>query len=175
MVGEEVPSNKIGDGWDILITDANRNELIREGCVKTNMQFRNLKYTNGLRVCVYRSVCWTGPWYYRYSVRVTARPGKSAQPMTVKAKSPKVKKSVVKKKKQTIAKAKAFTIKNAQGSVTFKKTGGSKRLTISKSGKITVKKGTKKGTYKIKVKVTASGNGSYKAGSKTVTVKVRVA
>ena len=35
-------------------------------------------------------------------------------------------------------------------------------------------KGTKKGTYKMKVTVTAAGNASYKAGTKTVTVKVKV-
>ena len=43
-----------------------------------------------------------------------------------------------------------------------------------KNGKFTVKKGTKKGTYKIKVKVTAKGNKTYKAASKTVTVKIVV-
>lgn len=43
------------------------------------------------------------------------------------------------------------------------------------TGKITVRKKTKKGTYTIKVKVTVSGNAYYKAGSKTknVTVVVR--
>ena len=40
--------------------------------------------------------------------------------------------------------------------------------------KVNVKKGTKKGTYKIKVIVTAAGNANYNAGSKTVTVKVKV-
>ena len=99
---------------------------------------------------------------------------KATQPMTVQVKSPSVKARKVKKKKQTIAKSKSFTIKNAQGAVSFKKKSGSKNLSISSSGKITVKKGTKKGTYKIKVIVTAAGNANYNAGSKTVTVKVKV-
>ena len=99
---------------------------------------------------------------------------KKAQSMTVKAKSPSLKTSKLAKKKQTVKKAKAFTIKNAQGTVTFKKVGGSKNLTISNTGNITVKKGTKKGTYKIKVEVTAAGNDQYEAGTKTVTVKVKV-
>ena len=38
---------------------------------------------------------------------------------------------------------------------------------------ITVKKGTKKCTYKIVVAVTAAGNEQYEAGTKTVTVKVK--
>ena len=59
--------------------------------------------------------------------------------------------------------------------MTFRKISGSKRLTINrKTGTITVKKGTGKGTYKIKVAVTAAGNVKYKAGTKIVTVKVRV-
>ena len=42
------------------------------------------------------------------------------------------------------------------------------------SGTITVKKGTRKGTYKMKVTVKASGTTKYKAGSKTVTVTIKV-
>lgn len=43
------------------------------------------------------------------------------------------------------------------------------------SGKVTVKKDTKKGTYKIKVKMTVSENNSYKSYStiKTITIKVK--
>ena len=96
------------------------------------------------------------------------------QTMVVKAKSPSVKASKLKKKKQTIKKTKAFTIKNAQGAVTFRKKSGSKKLSISSKGVITVKKGTKKGTYKMVVVVTAAGNAAYKAGAKMVTVKVKV-
>ena len=48
----------------------------------------------------------------------------------------------------------------------------------AKNGKITVKKGTKKGTYKMKVTVTAAGTNTddpqYKSGTKKVTVKVVV-
>lgn len=43
------------------------------------------------------------------------------------------------------------------------------------SGKITVKKGTKKGEYKIKVKMTVSGNSKYNpySATKTITIKVK--
>ena len=55
------------------------------------------------------------------------------------------------------------------------KTSSSKKLTVNaKNGKITVKKGTKAGTYKVKVKVTAKGTAYYKSKSKTVTVVVAV-
>ena len=39
---------------------------------------------------------------------------------------------------------------------------------------LAVPKTTKKGTYTLKVKVTAAGNANYKAGSKVITYKVVV-
>ena len=43
------------------------------------------------------------------------------------------------------------------------------------TGKVTVKKGLKKGTYNVKVKVKALGNNNYKASvTKTVTFKVKI-
>ena len=106
--------------------------------------------------------------------KTIAKLPKKAQTLTVTAKKPSLKASNLKKKKQTIAKAKVFTIKNAKGTLTFKKTDGSKNLSISRAGKITVKKKTKKGTYKLTVQVTAAGDKEYKNASKTVTVKVKV-
>lgn len=44
----------------------------------------------------------------------------------------------------------------------------------AKNGNITVKKKIKKGTYKVKIKVTAAGNAGFKPGTKTVTVKIKV-
>ena len=44
----------------------------------------------------------------------------------------------------------------------------------TRTGKVTVKKGLKKGTYGVKTKVTAAGNANYKALTKTVTFKVKV-
>ena len=108
--------------------------------------------------------------------RAVTKLAKKANPLSVKKKSPSLKASKLKKKKQTIKASKAFTIKGAQGTVSFKKqSGSSKKLTINaKTGVITVKKGTKKGTYKIVVAVTAAGNDQYEAGRKTVTVKIKV-
>ena len=99
---------------------------------------------------------------------------KKKQPMTVKPVLKKVSFKKLKKAKKVVSKA--IIVKKNQGSVTYKKLkGSSAKLTINKkTGKITVKKKTKKGTYKIIVKVSAKGNAKYKAGSKTVTVKIQV-
>lgn len=67
-----------------------------------------------------------------------------------------------------------FTSKG-QGSLTFTKRSGNKKIKISKKGTITVKKKLKKGTYKVKVRVRASGNGNYDPSTvKTVTIRIKV-
>ena len=105
----------------------------------------------------------------------TAKLEKKANTLSVKGKTATVKYSKLKKSNQSISKDKALTVSKAQGKVTFSKTSGNKKITINKtSGKITVKKGLKKGSYKVKIKVSAAGNSTYKEGSKTVTVTIKI-
>ena len=107
------------------------------------------------------------------SKTITLKVNKAANTLKAKGLSAKVSAKKVAKKARVTKKLVKVT-KN-KGKVTYKKASGSKALSIGKAnGKVTVKKGTKKGTYKIKVKVSAAGNALYKAGSKTVTVTVKV-
>ena len=79
------------------------------------------------------------------------------------------------KKKAKAKKQASFTLKatvEGEGAVTFKKASGNKKITVSKTGKVTVKKGLKKGTYKIKVKVAVGATANYAATSVTKTVKI---
>lgn len=78
--------------------------------------------------------------------------------------------------KKKAVKIKAFKITKAKGKVTYKRLkGSSKRLSlISKSGKIKIKKSTKKGKYKFKIKISAKGNSSYKSKSIKKTIKIKV-
>lgn len=99
---------------------------------------------------------------------------KGANTLTAQGKTVTVKFAKLKKKNQTVKRAKAIDISNAQGALSFKKVKGSKKITVAKNGKITVKKGLKKGTYKITVKVTAAGNNIYDSATKTVTVTIKV-
>lgn len=101
--------------------------------------------------------------------------------ITVAKISPTVKTSVSTKtyKYATIKKkAQVFTLGasvNSKGTLSYKKLSGSSAIKIdAKTGKLTVKKGLKKGTYKVKVQIKAAARGSYNAGSKTVTVTVKV-
>ena len=83
-----------------------------------------------------------------------------------------VKRSTVAKKERVLS---VIKVKGAKGKVKYKKQRGSTKLSVNaKNGKIIVKKDTKKGLYKIRVKVTACKKGKYKAAKKVVTVKVRV-
>ena len=68
----------------------------------------------------------------------------------------------------TWAKAKS----TAKGAKSAKATPG--KVVIAKNGKITVKKGAKKGSYTLKVKVSAPASANYNAASKTVTLTVKV-
>ena len=106
-------------------------------------------------------------WDYYKSI------AKKGQKMKVKAVTKTVKAKALKKSRKVV---KAITVKNAKGKVTYKKVSPkNKKFTVNKkTGKITIKKGLKKGTYKVKVKVRAAGNSKYLPAAKTVTVKIRV-
>lgn len=68
--------------------------------------------------------------------------------------------------------AKSFAIgAKAKGKITYKVTSGSKYVSVSKSGKVTIKKNTPKGKYKIKIYANATSN--YKATSKTIKIVVK--
>lgn len=102
---------------------------------------------------------------------------KAANPLKIKAgRKYTVKYSKLKKAKIKIPYTSVISFTNrGQGTLIFKKKSGNKKITISKGGKVTIKKKLRKGTYKIKVKVTAAGNSNYKSSStKTVTFKIRV-
>ena len=98
---------------------------------------------------------------------------KKANTIEVKVKSINVKSKKLRKNKLTV---KAIFVKNAQGKLSFKKLSGSKKLSVTKKGKITVKKWkkAKKGIYKIKVRVTAAGTPRFRKASKLVTVKIKI-
>ena len=114
-----------------------------------------------------------GTGNYKGTIKKTFTIKKASQTLKVTKSTKTVKYSKVKSAKQ---KVKAITkVSGAKGTVTYTKTAGSKYLTVNKStGKITVKKGTPKGTYKIKVKVKSASTTNYKSASKAVTITIKV-
>lgn len=123
------------------------------------------------------TVTITGKGNYAGSMKVTFTIAKAKNGLTAKAKakSVAVKRAKVVKKAQVVKKA--IAVSKANGKVTYKlvKTSKTKKFKVSsKTGAITLPKGTKKGTYKVKVKVTAAGDANHKRATKTVTVTVVV-
>lgn len=86
-----------------------------------------------------------------------------------------VKKSSLKKKSKSYKLGVKVNDGGMHGVVTYKVTKypkkGKKYISVSSKGKVTLKKGAKKGTYKIRI--TAAKAGGYKQTSKTVTIKVK--
>lgn len=98
---------------------------------------------------------------------------KQTQNMTVETKDVKVKAKKKTKKNKTVAPI--VKVSGNKGKLSYKKVSGNSKFTVNaKTGKVTVKKGTKKGNYKVKIKVSAAATKAYKATSMTVTVKIKV-
>ncbi|MBQ4361891.1 MAG: CotH kinase family protein [Lachnospiraceae bacterium] len=100
---------------------------------------------------------------------------KKANTLKVRGKTITIRAGGKTKKTRTFKRSKALQITGAKGKLTFKKMKGSGKVAVSrKTGKVTVKKGLGKGIRKVRIRVRAAGTDRYKAGYKTVTVKVRV-
>ena len=142
---------------------------LREG-VDYRVEYRN-NVNAGTATAVAKGMgCYVG------SVSKTFKIVKAANPLAVKAAKKALKAATLKKK--ALKFAPAIIKKKGAGTVTYVKGKVSKRsakfVVNKKTGKITVKRGTPKGTYYVKVKVTAKGNSNYKSATKTATVKIRV-
>jgi len=115
-------------------------------------------------------------YYMGLKVVFAASPvAKKANTLTLKAKKmTKIKAKKMKKKAKSFNLSKFVTISGAQGPVTYAKASGNKKITVAPNGTVTLKKKIKKGTYKVKVNVTAAGNANFNAVTKAVTFKVKV-
>ena len=102
---------------------------------------------------------------------------KENNPLNISGKTAKVKYKKLRKKKQTLNASQVINgLDTARGAKTFYKVKGNKKISINKNtGKVTIKKGLRKKTYKIKIKVKAAGNnGYYASGYKYATIKIKV-
>ncbi len=97
---------------------------------------------------------------------------KQAQKLKATGKTVKVK---VKAKKTTFKASKVFKVSGAESKVTYKRISGNKKISVASNGKVTVKKGLKKGkTYTVKVQVSAEDNSFYGAATAKTSFKVKV-
>ncbi len=106
---------------------------------------------------------------------------KAANTLTVKGKTVNLKAKILKKKSRTLKAGKVIRfVDKGQGKRTYKLSGVTKAkykkyFKVNKrTGKLTVKKGLKKGTYKVKIKVTAAGDEGHNKATGTATARIRV-
>ena len=102
---------------------------------------------------------------------VTIKVAKAAPTIKTKITSKGIKAATLKKKAQVFT---LGTTVNSKGKLTCKKLTKSSVINVASNGRITVKKGAKKGTYRVKVRISAAAKGNFNAGSKTVTITVKV-
>lgn len=120
---------------------------------------------NAGKYIVYTQVIGIGHYAGKVIKKSTVVVKKAPQKLK-NTKKRKVKYKKVKKKK---VKIKLKVKSTGKGKIKYKRV--SKKLKVSKKGKVTIKKGTKKGTYKIKVK--AKGTKNYKK-TKWKKIKIRI-
>ncbi len=119
------------------------------------------------------TVTGIGNYAGKVSVKFTILKAKNT--MKAGGKTATVSAAKLKKKAQTLKRTAVLKISKKKGALTFVKKSGNKKIRIAKkTGKVTVKKGLKKGTYTVKVRVRAAGTKNYKALTKTVPFRIRV-
>ena len=100
---------------------------------------------------------------------------KAANKLTVKGKTVQIKYKKLKKKAKVFTRKKVLKVSRTIGKVTYTRVKGNKKIKINKkTGKVTVKKGLKKGTYTVNVKVKAAGDANHKAITRKAKFKVKV-
>lgn len=147
--------------------------VVLNGAVLAEGTDYTLSYENNINAGM-ATMTVTGIGYYTGTIEASFVINKAKQPMAVKGVNQTVKYN--KKKAQTIPAKKAykFTVA-AQGKVTYKKASGAKNISVNaKTGAITIGKAAKAGKYPVRIKVTAAGTVNYKAGSKTVSLTIRI-
>ena len=143
--------------------------------VSGNMQTDAGSYSATAKLLSTKNYQWEdGSTGYKY-ISWTIAP--AAQTVTAKAKTVKVSAKKLKKQSGTIKASKVCKGVNAKTALTYEKVKASKKSSkfqVYSDGTILVKKGLKKGTYKVTVEAQAASSGNYKAASKNFVVTVKV-
>ena len=98
-----------------------------------------------------------------------AQPSLKRNPLKVKARSIQVRIG----KKRAVKAARAFAVsRNKGGALSFKKLSGTKKIRVSKRGKVTVARSLRAGKHSVKVQVSAKATKEYAKATTTVTLRV---
>ena len=135
----------------------------------------DVAYKNNLKIGK-ATVVVTGVDDYKGKIVKHFRITKRTNSFKLKSKKKTVRAASLKKRAKTFRVKSLMPAKGAKGKVTYKvKIGGKAGKAVSfRAGKIKVRKGAKKGVYKVKVTAKAAGNKTYKRGSRTATLTIKI-
>lgn len=155
---EQDPVVKLGDKTLVKGTDYNihYDDNFNAGTVKMTIGFKGI---------------------YIGTISKTFKIEKAANPLSLKTKTTKIKAKKIKKKNKKYSISSLVKMNAGNDPKIYKKLRGNKKILINAStGVVTIKKKLKRGTYKVKVQITALGNNNYEpaATPKTVTFKIKV-
>lgn len=135
----------------------------------------SVSYKNNVKVGTATAVVTLKGEHYTGTTEINFEIDKGSNPITAFGKTVKLNYSDLRKGNITVDRKKAISLKGAKGTVKYQRKSGNSKIKIDKAtGKVTVKKKLKKGTYTLKVKVIASGNNNYNKGAQTVYIKIKV-
>jgi len=157
------------------------SKLWGDGLISVDKKTGNLTLAKSLKPYTYEVgvlICAAGNGNYspaKEYVNVTVKVSKAENTLSATGKKATVSAAKLKKASVNVSRSRAIKVSNAKGALSYAKVSGNKKIAVdAKTGKLTVAKGLKKGSYKVKVKVTAKGNSYYKSTQKTVTATVWV-
>jgi hypothetical protein len=111
-------------------------------------------------------------WVFSHTLGIIKAPN----PLEVEGKTVKVSYKRIKKKEKIIGRSKVIKfIKKGKGTMTYTKVKGNKKILIDRdTGKVTVKKGLKKGKYELTVLISDAGDKNHEAAEAEAVVKIRI-
>ena len=167
-------------GWTVEPTpDASWNGIELEPYSDFTVTYRNNRNIGVAEAVI------TGSGNYVGQRVITFNITKAANSLAVTAASKSISVKGAKSKAQKVPNYRLYRLTGYDGSVTYKKVSATakgsaakkaaKKIKVNaKTGDITMPKGSPKGTYTVKVKVTAKGDANHNKASKTVTLKLKL-
>ncbi|MEE3468203.1 MAG: C1 family peptidase [Eubacterium sp.] len=176
--GKKEYSFAVNSGYSKAYADENGYDEYLKGVINKGESFLYYEGEWEDFVKTYESIQNSGSEIDNFSIKVfgTEVP-EDEQVITAKNKSVTLKAKVKKNKTTAVSKKVSFTggVKTSgNGALTYKKISGAKNIVVTRAGKVYAKKGTKTGTYKLMVQISASKTKEYRASDAYMNLTVKV-
>lgn len=159
-----------GKAYTPTVTVKSGNQVLKNGTDYTLTYPAERKNAGKYTVTVKLKGNYSGSGTTSFTIK------KAANTLSVRGKTFTVSRKNLSKRSVVSLRSRGLSVSNPKGRVTYTKVSGSGYFSVNKTnGNITARKGTRKGTYRIRVCITALGNTNYAAASRYsyVTINVR--